>query len=483
MQDRPPFLLSGERARLIPVAADTSKEVRATSVLLAVMRLVPQFSQCMLETVGQRTGVRAVVECFTEPVLKTSGTASKVRPDGYVRLRSGRGREWQALIEAKVGRSELDPQQILAYAEVAKENKIDSIITISNQFVAHPTHAPVQLPKVLARHVSLHHWSWMFIVTQAKLLLNEYPFDNPLEKLILSEMVLYLRHDSVGTSRFDRMNKEWKDLVLAVNAGRVLARSDPEVEGAVAAWQQECRDLTLLMSRNLGRLVTIKLPRAHREDAVQRVNESCELLASAQCLECVLDIPDTASEITLRADLKRRCVTASMTLAAPKDKQRISSRVNWLIRQLAKSDPTLVYVEAKFPGRRPPQQATLGELRREPGAMDVNGSGLLPYSFTVLMVQDLAGKFSGTRAFIEELEKFVPAFYENVGQYLQNYVAKPPKLKDELAESGEPGSRSEVERAAEDAANEAMDQEEEAAILDAPAPAVSVEQNSQGEPM
>lgn len=51
MENRPSALLAGERARLIPVAADTSKEVRATSVLLAVMGLVPHFAQRMLDTV------------------------------------------------------------------------------------------------------------------------------------------------------------------------------------------------------------------------------------------------------------------------------------------------------------------------------------------------------------------------------------------------------------------------------------------------
>src|SRR5690606_9121953 len=176
--------LSGERARLIPVAADTSKEVRATSVLLAVMGLVPQFAQRMLDTVGQRVGTRTSIDCYAEPVLRSSN-ALKVRPDGYIRVRSGKGREWAALVEAKIGRNDLNAEQVLAYAEAARENGIGTVITISNQFVPFPAHAPVQLPRVLARHVSVFHWSWMFILTQAKLMLNEHRFANLLEKSIL----------------------------------------------------------------------------------------------------------------------------------------------------------------------------------------------------------------------------------------------------------------------------------------------------------
>lgn len=426
MQDRPKALLSGERARLIPVAADTSKEVRATSVLLATMGLVPQFAQRMLETVGQRAGARASIDCFAEPVLRTA-SSSKPRPDGYLRVRSGRGREWEALFEAKIGRNDLNADQVVAYAEAARENGIGTVITISNQFVPFPAHTPVQLPRVLARHVSVFHWSWMFILTQAKLLLNEQRFDDPLQKSILAEMVLYLRHDSVGTARFDRMNREWKDLVLAVNAGRALSKGSSEVENTAAAWQQECRDLSLLLSRNLGRMVTIKLPRSHREDAAQYLRDACDLLAQSHCLQCTLDIPDTASEIFVKADLTRRCVAAAMSLDAPKDKQRVASRVNWLLRQLARSDAEGVFIEAKFAGRRLPSQVRLADLRANPACLDADGAGSLPSSFTVLMVKDLAGKFSGSRTFIEELERFVPTFYENVGQYLQTYVVKPPK--------------------------------------------------------
>lgn len=434
MQDRPFALLSGERARLIPVAADTSKEVRATSVLLAVMGLVPQFAHRMLETVGQRLGARTSIECYAEPVLRST-SASKARPDGYIRVRSGKGREWEALVEAKIGRNDLDGNQVAAYAEAAKENGIGTIITVSNQFVPFPAHTPAQLPRVLARHVSVFHWSWMFILTQAKLMLNEQRFANPLERSILAEMVLYLRHDSVGTARFDRMNREWKDLVLAVNAGRTLSRGSAEVENTVAAWQQECRDLSLLLSRNLGRMVTIKLSRAHREDPAQYSRDACELLAQSHCLECTLDIPDTASEISIKADLTRRCLTAAMSLDAPRDKQRISSRVNWLLRQLTKSDEQDVFVEARFPGRRQPKQVRLSELRANPACLDTDGAGALPSSFTVLMVKDLAGKFSGSRTFIEELEKFVPTFYANVGQYLQTYVVKPPKPRETEVDS------------------------------------------------
>lgn len=97
------------------------------------------------------------------------------------------------------------------------------MITISNQFVALPTHSPVNIGKVLERHVTLFHWSWMFIVTEAMLLIGDDEFSTPEQKFILSELVRFLSHESVGVRRFDRMNKEWRDIVLGVNARSVLS--------------------------------------------------------------------------------------------------------------------------------------------------------------------------------------------------------------------------------------------------------------------
>jgi len=59
------------------------------------------------------------------------------------------------------------------------------------------------------------------------------------------------------------------------------------------------------------------------------------------------------------------------------------------------------------------------------------------------MVNDLAAKFSSAKGFIKELEAFLPEFYEQVGQYLRAWVARPPKLgktdpvevKEEVVES------------------------------------------------
>ena len=53
-------------------------------------------------------------------------------PDGLVVVSNG-GKEWVALVETKVARSDLTTDQVEGYLDIAREQGFDSVITISNQ--------------------------------------------------------------------------------------------------------------------------------------------------------------------------------------------------------------------------------------------------------------------------------------------------------------------------------------------------------------
>lgn len=207
---RPAFLKQGSEARLIPVLADTSKENRATSVFLSCLMAVHEFGSRLLGTVGERVGTRANVECFTEVVLANNPKKAD-RPDGLIVVQVGK-RRWTALVEAKIGNAELDAGQIERYLDIAKSNKIDAVITISNQLAALPTHHPVQLPKRKLRSLKIYHWSWMHILTQATLILDTEDVLDHDQRYILNEMVRYFHHESSGAQHFNSMNSEWKEV-------------------------------------------------------------------------------------------------------------------------------------------------------------------------------------------------------------------------------------------------------------------------------
>ena len=55
----PEFLTGGEPARLIPIAADSAREQKSVSVILAGMRSVLELRQSMLKSLGVRGGTRS----------------------------------------------------------------------------------------------------------------------------------------------------------------------------------------------------------------------------------------------------------------------------------------------------------------------------------------------------------------------------------------------------------------------------------------
>jgi hypothetical protein len=235
------------------------------------------------------------------------------------------------------------------------------------------------------------------------------------------------------------MNADWKDLVAKIQAGAVLPKTDASVEASVSSWHQEVRDLCLLMTRKLNAPVQAYISKPHRDDPELRMRDDCEHLVKNHKLYARLDIPDAAAPLEVVADLVRRSVCIYMSVAAPKDKKKTSARVGWLIKQLAKSNPENVYIRASWPGRAPITQALLKDLREDPALIEGGNKTLAPVAFEVMLVHDMAAKFSGAKTFIEQLEEAVPRFYKDVGQHLRAYVAAPPKLqpKVQVVEEGD----------------------------------------------
>ena len=271
----------------------------------------------------------------------------------------------------------------------------------------------------------------MSILTHASLLLNDDEFNSPGEKIILSEVERYFRHPSVGVSSFDRMNGEWKDLALKVQSGAVLNKTSPEVQNSVAAWHQEQRDLSLLMSRKLCRHVALRLSRNHANDPAQRLRDDCETLVEEHAFHCTLDVPDAASQIKISADVGRRTLSCGMRLVAPRDRKRSRSRINWFVNQLPKTASDETFVKAIWPGRAADTLVSLEDIRNDTKSLDNDHSTSPPAYFEALMVRDLAGKFTGSKIFVERLEAFVPEFYERIGQHLRAWVPPPPKIVEE----------------------------------------------------
>ncbi|PCM46316.1 hypothetical protein CPA50_02390 [Marinobacter sp. ANT_B65] len=389
-----------------------------------------ELRQSLLKSLNVRVGTSATLEAWTEVVFQNEdkkAVKQKDRPDGLLILRTGR-REWRALIEAKVNNDTIGEDQISRYLQQAKTHKLDAVITITNQFVALPTHHPVKLPKTATKSVALYHWSWAFIRTQCQLLLKNDGIEDEDQVFILSEILRYLESDRSGISHFDQMNAEWKDVVNKVKSNAPIAKNSDEVQNTIAAWYQEQRDLCLIMSRLTGSDVSLKLKNGHRLDPSMRLKDDADAFCKAPVLYCALNIINSAADLEVTADLQRRMIYCSMRLTAPKDKQSTKARVNWLLRQLKKTEPTGFFIRANRPGKAETTYQALKDLRNSPELLESDTSNSAATTLDVVYEVDLAGKFSGRKIFVEELEKAVPHFYQEAGQLLKAWSPPPPKI-------------------------------------------------------
>ncbi|WP_040594000.1 hypothetical protein [Mesorhizobium metallidurans] len=454
MTERPDFLVRGERARLFPVLADTSKEGRTLSILLACLETVEEFGKSLLADLGVKAGGRTKIEAYTEVVLKKGGEKT-ARPDGLLVLKTG-AKSWTALVEAKVGNSELTVGQLDSYLEIAKMNGIDALITISNQFAPLPSHHPVQLSNASLKKATLLHWSWMYVLTQATLQLGNSDIEDKEQRVILNEMVRFLSHPSAGVKSFDQMPASWTTVAGTIQAGGTVSAKSNDAQEVVGAWYQETRDLCLILSRQLGEEVDVKVPRIHVSDPVLRLKTDAQGLASENCLRATFVVPNTAAAIEISADFRKRSVFASMRVAAPTDRKSTKARLNWLLRQLQKSKPDGIHIRLFWPGRGPFTQHPLTALRDGPEAAE--GNGKVVTSFEVVFARDLGGRFAQRKNFIIDLEQAIPDFYEQVGQHLKAWQPQAPKIKEDRLD-------------ATDVSTEALREEAEDAVADRNVPA------------
>jgi len=444
----PDYLKQGEAARLFPVLSTTSKEGRTTSIVLACLCKIDEFGAHLLSSVGQRVGARSKVDTYTEVVFHKQSAGIKDRPDGLIVVRIG-NREWRALVEAKVGNSELDADQVERYRALAKENGIDCVITLSNQFATSPNSHPIEQVRKSRSKVPVYHWSWMHILTTADLLISGDQIADIDQLVLINELRRFLTHESAGVKGFGRMPKEWSELNKLVSSGGVIPAKSQAAQTVIEAWHQETRDLSMILSRMTGNVVTERLPRKHVGDPAQRQKDEISQLREDQCLSCTLVVPDAAAHIVVRADLARRSLDVGMTLKAPDDKKSTKARVNWLLRQVKGDAVEGLFIRLLWPGASEPTQHAVDDLRADPDLAAAGKEHLAPHGFHIFLSERLGGKFTQQANFIAELERVVPKFYGETGAQLAAWVKKAPQILSDRA-SGDDVSPSALSEDAED---------------------------------
>lgn len=424
VSDTSDLIVSGERSRLIPVVADMSREERAVSPVLAAFAIVPALANSMLHEVGGPTNQRAKIRSFSQVVFRGAPNDRKLRPDGLLEVDSGR-KIWRAIIEAKIGGAELSAEQIEMYLDLARQVKIDAVITISNQFATVPTHHPIAVSKQKLRNVNLFHFSWQAVLTKARLISDDKSIDDPEQAFILKELIRYLSHESAGVLAITRLGKEWKEICTKIQTGTPIGKADSDTVAVVSQWHQLTRCLALELSTSIGKLAEVQLARSHTKDPGQRLVHECSQFAASPVLRVDLGIPNAASPLTFEADFLRRSLRFSVSLNTPQDRARPIAAVNWMTRQLAPHQgPMDTLIRVHWPGRAADTVAPLADAIIDPKTVAPDDRKALPTGFEIQRVVDLAGRFKGSSTFVEDARREIPRFYKDVVQNVANWIPK-----------------------------------------------------------
>ncbi|MCW2839984.1 MAG: stress response protein [Aeromicrobium sp.] len=413
------------QARLIPtsgISGAPEQERRATSALLAVLSIVPDYSKALLSAVGASAGK---VSTYIEVPFDLDG--QRVYPDGLIRVKRG-AREWTALVEVKTGKNVLETQQLENYLDVARAENFDALITISNEIPPVPGLHPTTVDKRKLRKVAIHHWSWSYVLATAIVQKEHRGVDDPEQAWILGELIRYLEHERSGALDLDDMGPNWVAVREAVAAGTLRAndKTAPEI---VSRFDALLRYASLKLGQQLGTDVTPLMTRQEVANPATRASALLASLVQTGELSGAIRIPHAVGPVNVVADLRANRITCFVDVNAPQE-GRQTTRVNWIVRQLKDARPDVRVESFAARARGAGAAELLADVREDPKLLAPDPNRDIRSFRIALSVPAGSKRGRGRGAFIDSVLDTLDTFYGEVVQHIKPWAAAPPKLRE-----------------------------------------------------
>ena len=422
------FIESGQiklsQARLIPLLK-MGDEMALTSIFLSAIRIVREFRDQIFK--DAKISKAAKILYFTEVCFPD---LSECRIDGMLIVVSAGKIKDAAFFEMKNRNNQIDANQIAKYCDLAKKLGVKSMITVSNEFVSEAKYVPYELKA--PKSVSLFHFSWTYILTISKILLhkNQTNIEDDDQIEIMKEVVAYLEHKDSGVSGFTKMKPGWKEVVEKIVSNAPIKISDKIVEEAVLSWQQEEKDMALMLSRELGVLVG-----QGSKSKKQTFNSLSKELVNNHILTSSLSVDGSVSDIEIEAVMGRRTISMAVVVDAPLDKGN-KGKVGWINRQIEycrKKDEkgfealeNYLWIEAQIKYTSKHERVKYADIDN---LVEIDKSREI-VAFKIFLIEDAGRKFDSVGKFVELIESMLVDFYKYVVQNLSNWDRPAPKIKD-----------------------------------------------------
>ena len=392
-------------ARLIPFYKP-GDEMALTSIFLSGLRLIDEFKKNVFKAIGLT--ISGKVHIFTEVEFLLF---DKKRVDGLILIERGKKIVDGVIIEVKNKNNQLDAPQIESYTKIAQAYKIPKILTISNQFVNFPTQSPLTIKT--PKSVNLYHFSWSYLLTLAHILLmdNKTNIADKDQVEIMNEIVNYFESPKSGVLGFTQMKSGWTDVSQKINAGASLKMNDKDVDETVSSWLEEERDMSLILSRNLGLFVKSG-NKKYKESLLERIKKEKKSLVQNKYVESNLQIDGAVSDMTIRPNFGRKNIELSVNVSVPEDR-KLRPQLTWMRNQINSckkknhelfkkfENGLMLDVNVKFLSN--PIRVPLSEL--EDAHEKLLGKEIK--SLSVVYINYLGKKFESRKLFVTNLEVII----------------------------------------------------------------------------
>ncbi|MET9493860.1 TerD family protein [Streptomyces sp. NPDC006552] len=399
-------------ARLFPVPSfrsDKEREVRATSVLLAVMTEVPEFGRRLMAGFGAPAGR---LQTFTEVSLPHGDTPK--RPDGVIRVERA-GKLWTALLETKTNGNPLKAEQVQNYVDIAARRGYEAVITLSNDVALEGS--PLVDIKTDGRRkhkVSLWHLSWAEVAHQAQMLIRHEGVANAAHAWLLQELLHYLQHDNSGCHGFQNMGPTWVPVRNAIDL-ETLCQGDPRAVEVVESWERLIRQVCLRLGGELGqKALPVQRSRRGGDPGARRAALAQRLCEEGR-LSAELRVDGSPGVLAITADLRTGKLRTSIDVPPPEGSYPLSTAKR-LLRALALA-PADLHVETLTETGGGPR-STLERLRPEPGDL-LPRDGAPITGFRLSLFKGMGGtRGNAESGFIRSVDDCVDRFYGTVVTHL-----------------------------------------------------------------
>ncbi len=430
---------TAHEARLFPTAHITSAreaEIRATASVLAMVRAVSEFGRSIVRLAG---GPAGKIGSYTEvpfELQRRGKSPEAIRPDGIISSLRAK-KEWAALVEVKVGANPLDPDQVEKYHHLARQERFDALVTISNEPARPGGLPPVRLDGRRLRSIPVVHFSWEHLLSEAQMLSRKKAISDPDQKWMLDEWILYVDNPASRILEPPDLGTYWRAVLNSAKTGSLVANS-PELRDVVENWIGYLQRISLRMRAKLGAEVRMRLRKTDREVPEMHIQRLAEQACAKGMLSGTMQVPDAAGNLRTELFLHSKTVRHLITIRAPTS-GRQATRLNWLAKQLRRSPelPEDLRVTVKWDKRGMTSAARGEQVIADAGALlfEENGSRIsrarIPRSFEVEVVSGFPrGKGRGSAALLDGISHDVTDFYRSVVEQIVPYVPPAPRLPE-----------------------------------------------------